>query len=508
MGVVYAAEDTVLGRMVALKCLHPSFCGDREVRRRFSREARVLRSWSHPNVVSTYDFLEHEHLLAIVMEYVEGHTLTRHIETWRGRVPFGDIREIFTGVLEAMEAAHGQGIIHRDLKPDNVLVRNTPDGIRPKIVDFGIAKILDATTYTMSGAFLGTCRYMSPEQVKSPQAADPRSDVYSLGVSLYQAVTGKVPFDAPNHFAMMMAHVNEQAPRPSTLREDVPPELERLVLDALAKEPRARPGSCADFLARLEQALAAFDTTTASARLSTRPPPASIQDTRGNVMVLVPGGAFSMGAPRRSVSLDSFYIDKLTVTNGQYARFLEATGYRPTDPGAARFLAHWRGGKVPRDLEQHPVVNVSWDDARAYAAWAGKRLPTEAEWEKAARGVDGRPFPWGKEKPSASLARYGGGKRGPSPVGSHPLGASPYGALDMAGNVWEWCEDADDPGFYADGPERDPCNVPHEGDGGRRVMRGGCWMYGARSLRTYARTSFDRETRFEGGGFRCVRGVG
>ncbi|NUQ73124.1 MAG: SUMF1/EgtB/PvdO family nonheme iron enzyme [Polyangiaceae bacterium] len=507
MGVVYRARDLSRDRIVAVKCLHTNLSGDAEVRRRFVREAKVLRSFTHPNVVATYDFIEHEHLLAIVMELVEGLTLVQYVEKWRGRMPLEEVAAIFGGVLEAMDNAHKQGIVHRDLKPDNILVGRAGSRMTPKVVDFGIAKILEGTTYTVTGAFLGTCRYMSPEQVQRPEIADHRSDIYSLGVTLYQLVTGRVPFEDGNHFALMMAHVSQKPPPPSAHRQGLPEALERLILDALAKDPAARPQTCAAFRDRLLAAIGDPEPSGAtSGRDLSAPLPQIINDTDGCELVLVPEGPFAMGPNRREVHLDAFYIDRTPVTNLQFRTFLEVTGYRPEDQGSSRFLAHWARGNIPRGLEHHPVVFVSWLDARAFATWAGKRLPTEAEWEKAARGTDGRKYPWGKAEPTPSKANFGGRHKSTVPVGSFPEGGSPYGVLDLAGNVWEWCEDQDDPAFYLDGPSHNPKSSASRGRP-FYVMRGGSWMYGAQALRTTSRTSFEPHYRFAGGGFRCVRPV-
>jgi serine/threonine-protein kinase len=406
-----------------------------------------------------------------------------------------------------MEDAHASGVVHRDLKPDNILVAGEGGRLKSKIVDFGIAKILEGTTYTVSGALLGTCMYMAPEQVKTPSATDHRADIYSLGVTLYELVAGRPPFDGSGgHFAVMMAHVSQRPRSPSKLRDDVPPALERLILDALAKDPGARPQSCRIFRERL---LEAIDEGPVAAPTSSRPAgdplPETIHETNGHEMVLVPAGPFAMGSARREVHLDAFYVDRMPVTNEQFKVFVDATGYRPTDEDAKRFLSHWRNGEISRGEEKHPVVYVSWLDARAYAAWAGKRLPTEAEWEKAARGTDGRKYPWGRAEPTPSRANFGRRDGGTSPVGSFPDGASPFGVLDLAGNVWEWCEDVDDEAFYETGPSHNPKNTQRTKGKSHHVMRGGSWMYDAGSLRTFARIGFEARYRFAGGGFRCAR---
>lgn len=501
MGIVYRARDLALGRDVAIKCLHLNLAGDPEIRHRFVREARVLRSWTHPGAVSIIDFLDLEHVLAIVMELVEGENLAQHLARWRGKMPFEQIRAVLSEVLLAMDDAHANGVIHRDLKPDNVLVRMDGGRLRPKVADFGIAKVLEGTTYTVSGALLGTTRYMSPEQVKTPSLADHRSDIYSLGITLYELVTGKPPFEG-SHFSVMMAHVTNTPRAPSKLRPDVPPALERLILDALEKTPDKRPSSCAVFRERLLDAIPASAAIAVPSSTKLAP---SLRDTGGRELMLVPEGTFAMGSARREIHVDAFYMDRMPVTNAQFEVFVDATGYKPLDAGARRFLAHWRNGKPPRGEERHPVVYVSWYDARAYATWAGARLPTEAEWEKAARGSDGRRYPWGRAEPNRAHANFGRSHDHTTPVGAFPDGASPFGILDLAGNVWEWCEDAYDEEFYEKGPSVNPKLVVSGPKKNGHVMRGGSFMYDARALRTYARMGFDPHYRFAEGGFRCVK---
>jgi serine/threonine-protein kinase len=510
MGVVYRAVDVQRDRTVAIKALHGSLMGDAEIRRRFTREAQLMLGWNHRHVARVHDFIEHLDLLAFVMEYVDGPTLEEHAQRWNGKLPYDDIRLIFTGILEAMEEAHAVGIVHRDLKPQNILLRLEDNGVSPKIVDFGIAKILEGTAYTMTGAMLGTCRYMSPEQAQAPQDVDHRTDIYSLGVTLYRCVTGRCPFEGSSHFAVMMAHVAQSPEPPAAFRPHLPPALEEIILRSLAKDRTQRPQSCAEFRTALEAAL--VDVTPTRVERESDHPRIVIEDD-GNEMRLVPGGAFQLGAHRRPVMLDRFYLARFPVTNRQFQAFVEATGYRPADAEANRFLQHFRNGRCPPELADHPVVFVSWTDARAYCRWAARRLPTEAEWEKAARGPDGNKYPWGRDEPTPELANFGHaraksyplatGDGGTAPVGAFPRSASPYGMEGMAGNVFEWCEDVDDPGFYLRGPDRNPRNTVQPGSA-PCVIRGGSWRYDVRSLRTYARASFAPTFRLDTVGFRVA----
>jgi iron(II)-dependent oxidoreductase len=185
------------------------------------------------------------------------------------------------------------------------------------------------------------------------------------------------------------------------------------------------------------------------------------------------------------------------VTNVEYKRFVDATGYRVPD--------HWQNGQIPRGKENHPVVYVSWDEAAAYAQWAGKRLPAEAEWEKAARGTDGRKYPWGNQFDAARCNTSESKVRDTTPVGEYsPQGDSPYGVSDMAGNVSEWAADWYDENYYAQSPTRNPQGPP---SGQYKVLRGGAWY----SDKDFARVSFRDNVlpTFREGyvGFRCVKSV-
>ena len=232
-----------------------------------------------------------------------------------------------------------------------------------------------------------------------------------------------------------------------------------------------------------------------------REPPATLRTEDGAEMVLVPAGEFWMGSeesddekPRHRVHLDAFHIDKYAVTNALYERFMRSTGRQAP--------AYWNDSKGNSPTQ--PVVGVSWHDAEAYCKWAGKRLPTEAEWEKAARGTDGRKYPWGDQWDSSRANSVESQLGKTTPVGSYPGGASTYGALDMAGNVWQWVADWYDKSYYQRSPERNP-RGPESGQ--YRVLRGGSWLYVPILLRSAHRGDYSRVHRLEFLiGFRCARG--
>ena len=229
----------------------------------------------------------------------------------------------------------------------------------------------------------------------------------------------------------------------------------------------------------------------------------------GMVEVYVPAGVFSMGSndghsderPVHKVYLDGFWIDRTEVTNGMYAKCVSAGAC--TAPSSRK--SYTRGSYYGNSAyEDYPVIFVDWHQANAYCAWAGARLPSEAEWEKAARGEDGRAYPWGDGSPSCSLANYSGCKGDTTEAGSLPDGASPYGALDLAGNVWEWVADWYDRDYYSSQTEwRNPAGPS---SGSRRVLRGGSWDDHGNILRASSRSRYAPVfTSYDGLGFRCAR---
>jgi eukaryotic-like serine/threonine-protein kinase len=249
MGEVYLAHDGVLERDVALKVLRSQYAGDEEVAERFRREARSAASLSHPNIVQVYDRGEAEDGTSyIAMEYVPGGTLKEQIGR---RGPLGDRETAAVGaqIADALGAAHERGVIHRDIKPQNVLVTASGD---LKVTDFGIARAASAVTSSASGAIFGTAGYISPEQALG-EPVGPASDLYSLGVILYEMLTGELPFVADNSIAVCMKHVNEPPCPPMLLNPDVPEGMNALVLMLLAKHPADRYGSAMDLLTDLER---------------------------------------------------------------------------------------------------------------------------------------------------------------------------------------------------------------------------------------------------------------
>jgi len=234
MGKVYKVRNTISDRVEAMKILLPDLAGQKDLADRFLREIKVLASLNHPNIAALRTALTLDNQLVMIMEFVDGVTLSSRLH--QGAIPPTQAVKYIDQVLDALSYAHKQNIIHRDIKPANMML--TPDGV-VKLMDFGIARSGSDRSLTLTGTTLGSLNYMPPEQVKG-EPADNRSDLYSLGVSLYEMVTGQLPFTADSNYAMMAAHLQEVPKPPIVLRPGIPQTLNQIIVMALAKEPGQR----------------------------------------------------------------------------------------------------------------------------------------------------------------------------------------------------------------------------------------------------------------------------
>jgi serine/threonine protein kinase len=577
MGEVYRASDEQTGQQVAVKILARQLITNPDLIQRFRREAETLRKLDHPNIVKFLDTFEYEGQYVIVMEYLPGGSLHDLIK--KEPIPIEIARGITLELCDALIRSHHLNIIHRDIKPENVLL--TEDG-KPKLADFGVARLSEGTRMTRSGVQVGTPFYMSPEAWEG-KTLDPQADIWSLGVMLFEMLAGQVPFGGDTSASVMNKVLTTTPPDLKKIRADVPSGLIKIVSRMLTRDKQRRYQTMREVAVDLERGrppnsssvilpqpgklvigiglllillLGAWlgwsnfrpggsTPTRAQVNLAdplqtesvtlTIPPtvPIDTGSTKtsqqdGMVLVSVSAGDFIMGSspkmqadmlalceqcdptsitdqsPQRSISLDAFWIYRTEVTLAQFQNFVESQNYRTsaekkgsslvfdrainkyvTKPGASWLKPDGNPIDVDR-YANYPVTQVSWQDARAYCSWAGGRLPTEAEWEKAARGVDGRFFPWGNARPNDQLLNYDLVNDRPVSVMSYPDGASPFGAFDMAGNVWEWVND-----WYAEsynaGETRNPTG-PLSGDG--HVMRGGSWASEQRNELVNIMTTF------------------
>ena len=608
MAVVYKAYDTRLERDVAVKIIRSDLFGNAVIERmlkRFEREAKSMAKLSHANIVKVHDFGEHEGSPYLVMELLSGGTLK---EQMGSPLPWQQAVSLLEPIARALAYAHGEGILHRDVKPANILITKTGE---PVLTDFGIAKLLETeegNTLTGTGVGVGTPEYMAPEQGLGKQV-DGRADVYSLGIVLYELVTGRKPYGADTPLAVLLKQVNDPLPEPRGFVTELPEAVEKVLYKALAKNADDRYPGMQEFAAALKKLQAGEQTASAPVEKPAAPisnpdsgtyatvdqfdnpvpkptPPARraavepvrveaikesekpvrpawlnaktlgialggvavvvlaigagsgwfspkmpvateapamteaaateaateapfgigstmVSEVDGMTMVYVPAGEFTMGLPypqaddnenpQHLVYLNAYWIDQTEVSNKMFQMFVDETGFITEAEKNGQSLvyvdnrlldffegASWRqpqGLSSNIDgLEDHPVVQISWSDAKKYCEWAGRRLPTEAEWEKAARGTDNRFYPWGDSNPTDDLANFHGDAA--VEVNSYPEGASPYGALNMAGNVSEWVED-----WYADYPSEPVSNPIGPSVSSKHILRSGNWKAGYFSMR-------------------------
>jgi eukaryotic-like serine/threonine-protein kinase len=609
MATVYKAYDTRLEREVAIKVIRrDAFPPDdmEMMLKRFEREAKSLGRLSHPNIVGVIDYGEHEGSPYLVMVYLSGGTLKERL----GKpMPWQEAIRLLLPIAYALDYVHDRNIINRDVKPSNILMT---DKGQPMLTDFGLVKLFgdkekDATSLTSSGTGLGTPDYMAPEQWTGEPTA--QSDLYSLGVVLYEMITGHRPYTADTPAGVLLKQATESLPLPKQYIPDLPKDVESVLLKVLAKEPRDRYPNMHAFIDELQNLLAgrevaastyktkqlreqmtgkvernrpdasssapqpvpqkkAFPTliiavvgvfvllfafggfwflttnpgifaaaatptqqvlpsptvipptqtieptvaptiTPTEQSLPTETPvPVEIKDGKNVPMRLIPAGEFTMGSndtgdvgsrPAQQVNLEAFYIDKFEVTNEMYDACVYAVECRkPQQLGSATQNTYFANPVFAK----YPVIYVDWKMANAYCAWRGARLPTEAEWEKAARGTDARIYPWGADEPNCGLANKAGCVGDTTPVDQYEKGQSVYGVFGMSGNVWEWTSSLFKAYPYnaTDGRE-DPKAL------GERIARGGSWhVFGGNSGNVRADTRFQLDPGYYGAyvGFRCA----
>ena len=252
MATVYKAYQASMDRNVAIKVLPGALAQSPEFIQRFQQEARIIAKLEHPHILPVFDYGENDGVTYFVMRYLDAGTLSDKMEKGRP-LPLSEIDRLFTQLAEALSYAHGFGIIHRDLKPSNALIDSQGNLF---LTDFGIAKLLESASprLTQTDAILGTPAYISPEQAQSTKV-DQRSDIYSLGIILYEMVAGRVPFVAETPLAVLLKHVSDRLPPPSSIKADIPEGIESVVLKSLAKHPGDRFDTVAEFLAAWKDAL-------------------------------------------------------------------------------------------------------------------------------------------------------------------------------------------------------------------------------------------------------------
>lgn len=531
-GAVYAAEHRLRpGLLLALKETFDSVS-----MRSLQHEFSVIQHLAHPNIPRYHDYFEYQGNGYLVMELVPGQNLEDILLQHGGPLVEAQVLNYAMQLCAVVDYLHTRPtpILHRDIKPANI--RLTPTGLI-KLVDFGLLKQAGTDTRkTVQGT--GTAAYAPLEQYGGSQHTDQRSDIYSLGATLYHLLTGQEPLAAK----LRIITANDPLPPAHCVNPALSPHIAAAIMHALSLRPAERPADIVSFKAALLGKDQPANSLEAQAPPPDAPPvhgpppmmvarvaapvevpPVTLPPSQTFVLpawvpplIFIPSGAFLMGEGKheRTLDLPSYWISKTPITNAQFRRFIKGDGYRNQ--------AYWTpAGWAWRQKEQrqqptywkhatwngnpYPVVGVTWYEATAYCVWLSEetgqefRLPTEAEWEKAARGPDGRVYPWGDTWEDGRCNSKEAQKNHTTPVGSYLTGASPYELLDMAGNVWEWCSNSFKFLAGSDVVQKDFT------DGDMDVpIRGGSWWNDKSCARCTARSRVRPSFDFIGWGFRVV----
>lgn len=457
-GAVYRAWDLRLNAPCALK---ESFDSSVEAQRQFQREALVLANLRHPNLPRVVDFFSvDDQGQYLIMDFIEGEDLETMVYQRGGPLPEQAVLDWIGQICSALSYLHRQNppIIHRDVKPANIKI--TPDN-QAMLVDFGAFKAYDSHTKTTMGARAVSPGYAPFEQYGAG-TTDARTDVYAMGATLYTILTGQEP---PESIARL---AGSPLPDPQQLNPSLSRTTAVTILQAMSVMPDQRFGTISDLQAGLITQKPVLQAATPAVTAAYIPVAAPLQRivkaNPANIeWVSIPVGSFLYGERKQRKEIaEAYEIGKYPVTNAQYKLFLDANPNHqvPKDWDSSRRM-------YQPDKANHPVVYVNWEDAQAFCRWGGYRLPTKIEWEKAARGTDGRTYPWGEQWVDGKYCNSLEARIGClTPVDRFPTGVSPYGAWDMSGNVWEWTDS--------------------KSEHGRQIVRGGSWG----SLNSYVVCSY------------------
>jgi len=488
MATVYLAHDNKFDTNVAVKVLNKEFVNNENIRKRFIAEARNMFKMSHPNIIKVSDLIDEGDTVAFVMEYIDGETLKEYLDR-KGKLSDEEIKNLFSQMLDAVGYVHEQNLVHRDIKPSNFMLDKKG---KIKLMDFGIAKNMDVTSsdYTQTGTTqsMGTPMYMSPEQIKSTKDVTLQSDIYSLGVVLWQMVMGKKPYDTntTSTFELQTKIVNDNLPSTSSF-------FDYIVQKATQKNPSDRYVDAQSFQVAIKDSTYDNDPESTIVEKKTKRVDETVLEQSKESLNINDFGhelkTFS-DANIRAVKIPGkdYYMGETQVTIGQYLQFCKAVGkhYPEWLEEGSKYNIYkgtndsYKSIGMTESNTNHPITGVSWHDAVAFANWAGGRLPTEEEWESAAKG--GQNFTYAGSDNINDVAWYAGNSENKT----HPVKtkiANGYGLYDMSGNVWEWTNTT---------------------SGSSSVLRGGGWYRDAESCRLDGRSYDFPDGRYNFNGFRVL----
>lgn len=513
MADVYRAYDTKNQYIVAVKILSALLAADPNFRKRFEHEAKTVAMLKHDNIVQVLDSGEFQGTYYIVMEYIGKEDLNRHLRK-NGPLPLSFTQHMLREVANALDYAHSKGVVHRDIKPSNVLLLELPNSsaledqplYRAILTDFGIAKIPDHSYIrTETGALVGSLPYMAPEQIADSKQVGKQADIYSLGVMLYQMLTGELPFIGNNLWETIDHIKHQPVPDPRQVISDIPEHIAAAVQKALAKNPDQRFSSAGALIDALEPNISAIQGLSLNDTSKAVIEPVNPEFTLPLLIwCAIPEGEVIIR--NRSFGVRAFHISKYPVTNDQFDAFVNAPDGYTNDQwwNFSQYAIKWRQENPhpvkPRFPDSNcPREEVCWYEAVAFCRWLSMKtglsinLPSEQQWKLAASGGDNRAYPWGDTPDVQKCNVFESNFIRTTLVDYFPTGASPYGVLDMAGNVLEWCL------TEYNNAGNDDITTPEA-----RVLHGGSWLEDMEAARIITRDRFFPDLRDDCVGFRLA----